>query len=364
MLFLLAAMSLSAQDVPGEDPGSAARIVATYSVVAWDSITGDLGVAVQSKFLGVGVVVPYARAGVGAIATQALANTTFGPEGLQLLGQGLGAQIVGEGLLRADSAAKSRQIGIVDAQGNSFAYTGSSCMPYAGHITGRGYSVQGNILAGEGVLKAMSRTFELSTGALAERLMSTLEAGERAGGDKRGRQSAAMLVVRDAGGYGGLNDRFIDIRVDDDSIPLVELRRIYKLWEHTFLLDAQMRSIEVFSQKKNYMAARQITQEIASSVNSLLKERPDDPEVLSSLAWMLATNNIDNVRALELAKRAARLAPDKLNILDTLAECHFRLGHYDEAIAIESQLVSKDPANDTYWKQLQKFKDAKSKEGR
>ena len=338
------------------------KVVATYSIVAWDSATGDLGVAVQSKFLGVGAVVPYAKAGVGAIATQAWANTTYGPEGLQLLEQGLSPQLVVVGLTKLDSNANRRQIGVVDAQGNSYAFTGSGCLQYAGHITGRGYSVQGDILAGEAVIKAMARTFEFTTGTLAERLLSALEAGERAGGDKRGRQSAALLVVRDKGGYSGFNDRMVDIRVDDDSMPLVELRRLYKLWEQTFLLEAQMRSIDMFNQKRNYGAARAVMQNIVSSVNALLKEKPDDPDVLNNLAWTLATNNIDNVRALELAKRAAKLAPDRLNILDTLAECHFRLGHYDEAIAIESQLVSKDPANDNYWKQLQKFKDAKQKE--
>src|SRR5438093_180164 len=122
------------------------EIVATYSIVGWDSVTGDIGVAVQSKFLGVGAVVPYAKAGVGAVATQALANTTYGPEGLQLLGQGLSPQIVIEGLIRTDSNAARRQVAMVDAQGNSYAYTGSACQQYSGHITGRGFSVQGNIL--------------------------------------------------------------------------------------------------------------------------------------------------------------------------------------------------------------------------
>ena len=360
-LVLLAHTALVAQALR---PIGDRQVVATYSIVGWDSVTGDLGVAVQSKFLGVGAVVPYAKAGVGAIATQAFANTTFGPEGLRMMEQGLSPQIVVEGLTKSDSGASMRQLGIVDAQGNSYAYTGTGCQQYAGHIIGRGYSAQGNILAGEGVVKAMARTFEMTPGTLAERLMSALEAGERAGGDKRGRQSAALLVVRDKGGYAGLNDRYIDIRVDDNTFPLVELRRIYSLWTQTFLLDAQMRSIEMFNEKKNYAAARQMTEEIVHSVNSLLKEKPDDPDVLNSIAWTLATNNIDNVRALDLAKRAAKLKPDNLNFLDTLAECHFRLGHYDEAIAIESQLVAKDPANDTYWKQLQKFKDGKAKEAR
>ncbi|HTK83399.1 MAG TPA: DUF1028 domain-containing protein [Bacteroidota bacterium] len=367
LLFLLLASSLVPAQGRSSGPsvtGAPSQVVGTYSIVGWDSLTGDLGIAVQSKFLGVGAVVPFAKAGVGAIATQAFANTTYGPEGLRLLEQGLNPQFVIEGLTKPDSGASRRQVGIVDAQGNSFAYTGTGCQQYAGHITGRGYSVQGNILAGEGVIKAMARTFEMTTGTLAERLISALEAGEKAGGDKRGRQSAALLVVRDKGGYGGFNDRFIDIRVDDNPTPLPELRRLLSLWQQTFLLDAQMRSLDMFNQKKNFTASRQTIQDIANSVNALLREKPDDPDVLNSIAWTLASNEIDNVRALDLAKRAVRLKPDDLNFLDTLAECHFHLGHFDEAIAIESQLVAKDPANDGFWKQLQKFKERKSKEGR
>ena len=337
--------------------------IATYSIVAWDSLTGDLGVAVQSKFLGVGAVVPYAKAGVGAIATQAFANTTYGPEGLKFLEQGLDARRVVETLIAADSGANRRQLGVIDAQGKSFSYTGALCQAYAGHITGNGYTVQGNILAGEAVLTAMARTFEVTNGNLADRLVAALDAGERAGGDRRGRQSAALLVVRDGGGYAGMSDRMIDIRVDDDSLPLVELRRIYGLWQSTFLNDAQLRSVEMFNKKKNFVAARAVLQQVVLSLNTQLRDHPDDPDVLNSVAWTLATNNIDNVRALELAKRAATLSPKDNRILDTLAECHFRAGNLDAAIAIEAELVTKEPSNDEYWKQLQKFKDAKQKAG-
>ncbi len=343
-------------------PAEHADVVATYSIVGWDSATGDLGIAVQSKFLAVGSVVPFAKAGIGAIATQAWANTDYGPRGLELLDNGMGPQQVIETLLRADSGAARRQVGIVDGKGNSFAYTGSACLPYAGHLSGIGYTAQGNILAGEVVVKAMARTFEMTPGALPERLLSALEAAERAGGDKRGRQSAALLVAREQGGYGGFNDRMIDLRVDDDSLPLPKLRRLYNLWQQTYLGDVQMRSIDMFNQRKNYAAAQEITQQLVQSLNAQLRDRPDDPAVLNSVAWALTTNNIDRIRALELAKRAAKLAPGNANILDTLAECHYQLGHFDEAIAIESELVSKDPANDMFWRQLQKFKDAKQRE--
>ena len=340
------------------------QIIATYSIVAWDSLTGDLGVAVQSKFLSVGAVVPYAKAGIGAIATQAFANTNYGPQGLSLLEIGQSPQQVVAALTLNDSNANQRQIGIIDAHGSSFAYTGSGCQSWAGHISGKGYSVQGNILAGEGVVRAMAQAFETSSGELAERLLASLDAGEAAGGDKRGRQSAALLVVRDKGGYGGYNDRLVDIRVDDDSIPLTELRRIYNLWSQTFLLDARFRTIEQFKMNRNFVAAEEEMKRVVATLNTEVRNKPDDPEVLNNIAWTLATHNIDNAQALELAKRAVKLAPGKLNILDTMAECHFRLGHYDEAIAIEAELVTKDAANDTYWKQLQRFKEGKSKAGR
>jgi uncharacterized Ntn-hydrolase superfamily protein len=364
MFALLLILSL-ASGAAGTDLRTSASIpVATYSIVAWDSVSGDLGIAVQSKFLAVGAVVPYARAGIGAIATQAWANTTYGPRGLDLLSQGMSAFQAGRMLLENDPDSGSRQVGIVDARGNAFSFSGSKCEPSSGSIEGRGYAVQGNILASTGVLVAMARTFETSSGTLAERLLNALEAGEKSGGDRRGRQSAALLVVRDRGGYGGFDDRYIDLRVDDDSLPLPELRRLYRLWERTFLIEAQARAVNEFARQKNFAASQQERQRIAGVLNRMLKEKPDDPETLSNVAWMLTTYDIDRMQALELAKRAAKLAPGVPAYLHTLAECHFQLGNFDEAIAIGSELVSKDPGNDTYWRQLQAYREGKQKAGK
>ena len=204
--------------------------VATFSIVARDPENGDLGIAVESKFFAVGAVVPWARAGVGAIATQAFANTMFGPRGLALLEQGLGAQAVLDSLLASDPGRDRRQVGIVDAEGQSVSHTGGECQPWAGHRNGPGYAVQGNILAGEAVTQAMERAFLDSRGPLAGRLLTALEAGQAAGGDSRGQQSAALVVVRTGGGYGGMNDRYCDLRVDDHPRPIEELRRLYGLW--------------------------------------------------------------------------------------------------------------------------------------
>lgn len=209
--------------------------LSTFSISALDQNTGDFGVAVQSKFLAVGAIVPWARAGIGAIATQAHANVSFGPVGLDLLEQDVGAIDTLEQLLDEDEGRQLRQVGLVDADGTAAAFTGEACLEWAGHITGAGYTVQGNILAGVSVLEAMATTFEIMEEEdLPERLLAGLEAGQEAGGDKRGQQSAALLVVRENGGYGSTSDRMVDLRVDDHSLPIEELQRLYRLHQLYF----------------------------------------------------------------------------------------------------------------------------------
>lgn len=207
--------------------------VATFSVVGFDPATGDLGVAVQSKFFGVGSVVPWAKAKVGAIATQSYANTSYGPDGLALLEAGKSAKDTLRQLTEADSGRDNRQAGVVDAQGRASSFTGAKCNGWAGHIEGTNFCVQGNILAGEEVVKAMAAAFEKARGVtnseLADWLMAALDAGQQAGGDKRGRQSAALLVVREKGGYGGKNDRYVDLRVEDHPEPIQELNRLLEM---------------------------------------------------------------------------------------------------------------------------------------
>jgi uncharacterized Ntn-hydrolase superfamily protein len=202
--------------------------VTTFSIAAVDRETGEIGIAVQSKIVGVGAIVPWARAGVGAIATQASANVRCGPVGLLMLEIGATPGQTIELLTRNDPAKSHRQLGIVSAAGETATFTGKDCLARAGGRTGDAYVVQGNILEGENVIDAMAKAFEETAGVLAERLLAALEAGQTAGGDKRGRQSAALLVVRDGWGYGGLNDRFRDIRVDEHEHPIRELRRVYQ----------------------------------------------------------------------------------------------------------------------------------------
>lgn len=205
------------------------RCVSTFSLVARDPENGDLGVATASKFLAVGAVVPYAVAAVGAVATQSYANTSFGPRVVQALQAGVPLELIDQALQETDDQIALRQYGLVDAAGRALSFTGAECHPWAGGASGAGWAAQGNLLTGPEVIEALSQTFEASRGPLAERLVAALLAADQAGGDARGRQSAALLVVRAEGGYGGLNDRYVDLRVDDDPDPVPRLQQLLAL---------------------------------------------------------------------------------------------------------------------------------------
>ena len=228
------------------------KLAHTYSIVAYDSVTGDLGVAVQSKFPNVGGIVPWARAGVGAVATQSLGNTAYGELGLELIAQGATAEEALRIIMRTDTMLQDRQVGLVDARGNAASFTGGATFDWAGGrvgapggrgtvlggkgavIVGRGFAAQANIMVSDQTVKHMAETFVTTPGALADRLMAALRAGQAGGGDKRGMQSAALLVVRKNGGYLGANDRFIDIRVYDAVDPIAELGRLLVLHKMHF----------------------------------------------------------------------------------------------------------------------------------
>jgi uncharacterized Ntn-hydrolase superfamily protein len=223
------------------------KLAHTYSIVAWDSVTGDLGVAVQSKFPNVGGIVPWARAGIGAVATQSLSNTAYGERGLDLLAQGAKAEEALRIIMRSDTMLQDRQVGIVDARGNAASFSGKTTFDWSGGrvgapsgrgnlaggkgavIVGHGFAAQANIMVSDQTVKNLAMTFERSKGNLADRLVTALKAGQAGGGDKRGMQSAALLVVRKNGGYLGANDRFIDIRVYDAAEPIAELERLLAL---------------------------------------------------------------------------------------------------------------------------------------
>jgi len=210
-------------------------LVATYSIVGCDLEARQWGVAVQSKFLAVGALCPFAEADVGAVATQSFVNPRYGPDGLALLRQGLSAEEAVQHLTAADGGRTQRQLGIVDSQGRAATYTGEKCFEWAGGRTGPGYAAQGNILVGEETVAALASTFEAKDELpLVQRLIESLAAAQAAGGDRRGQQSAALIVVQRNGGYAGLSDTLVDLRVDDHERPIEELRRIYGIHRRLF----------------------------------------------------------------------------------------------------------------------------------
>lgn len=279
---------------PSAESGPASPVVATFSIVGFDSANGDLGVAVASRFLAVGHVVPWARAGVGAIATQALANTTYGPRGLALLEQRKSAAEVLALLLKSDPDRERRQVGIVDAKGRVATYTGSGCQPWAGGVEGTRYVAQGNILTGEEVVEAIAGAFEETEGSLADRLLAGLRAGEAAGGDSRGKQSAAILVVRARGGYNEMNDRYLDLRVDDHAEPVAELCRTYGVW----------RAQNVMREASQHYEKEEWAQAIALGEEALAAN-PDDPGIRYNLACFYARGGRTDDALRELAATIA-----------------------------------------------------------
>jgi uncharacterized Ntn-hydrolase superfamily protein len=261
--------------------------VATFSIVAFDPETDSLGVAVQSKFLAVGSVVPWARAGVGAVATQAMANYNYGPHGLDLMSEGNCAEQTVQALTSADEDREHRQVGIVDALGRTSTFTGSECFDWAGGVTGEHYAAQGNILVGRETVEAMASTYEQTDGDLAARLLSALDAGQGAGGDSRGKQSAALLVVREGGGYGGDNDRVVDLRVDDHPEPIRELIRIRDL--HTLYFGET-------SPDDVIMVDGDVRAEVASALlRAGYLEGPDvgDDDLFTALSAYIRTENFE-----------------------------------------------------------------------
>ncbi|MGD0337682.1 MAG: DUF1028 domain-containing protein [Bacteroidota bacterium] len=260
-------LNLSAQSTASEQP------ISTFSIVAVDTTVGELGVAVASRFFAVGSVVPWAKADVGAVATQSFANTSFGWRGLELLEKGLVPEEALKILLQSDDQPDNRQVGIVAASGASVTYTGKGCLSWAGGRSGPGYACQGNILTSESVVIAMEKTYLETKGTLADRLYAALVAGDSKGGDSRGRQSAAMLVVKKGAGYGGYTDRAIDIRVDDHPNPFKELGRLLNYAQMNY---AWNEGWTAFTQKKYAEALR--LQEHAAQL------APENPELLYDLA--------------------------------------------------------------------------------
>ncbi len=258
----------------------------TFSIVAVDPEAGEAGVAVQSKFLAAGAIVPWARGGVGAVATQAMAEVTFGVRGLDLLAEGLEPQAALDRLLSDDERREHRQVGIVDMAGRSASFTGSECFEWAGGETGDGFCCQGNILAGPDVVAGMADAYRLgrADGApLADRLVEALRAGQAAGGDRRGQEAAGLLVVKPGAGYGGNHDRWIDLRVDHDDRPIEELAKLLELHRLYFgrPVDSELITVDAA-----------LADEIRSSLSSLGK-LPQDAELWDALEDYMGWENLE-----------------------------------------------------------------------
>lgn len=269
--------------------------VATFSLAACDLGHGQWGVAVASKFLAVGSVVPWAEPEAGAVATQSYANPRYGPDGLALLRQGLAAEEVARRLTEADDGRDDRQLGVVDAAGRAATFTGSACHAWAGGRTGDGYAAQGNILGSGETVDALAETFETTAGPLAERLLESLAAAQAAGGDSRGQQSAALLVVQRDGGYAGLSDLLVDLRVDDHEAPIEELRRLFALHDQLFGSTPRDRWLAVDDE---------LRAEIAGHLAALGYERLEDWAGVANLEERVdGEDEIDPVVLAELRRR-------------------------------------------------------------
>jgi len=326
-------------------PGVAPRGIytSTFSIAAVDTVTGEAGVAVASKVLDVGYIVPWGGAGIGAVATQAQTNALFGPRGVNLLQDGVSADAVLETLIASDTLPEVRQLGVVDGDGGSASFTGIETMDWAGGLTGPGYAIQGNILTGSRVIEDMETAYLQAEGCLSDRLLAALLAGDAAGGDSRGRQSAAMRVWREGGGYQGSSDLLVDIRVADSHDPLGDLERIYSKWTMWFIFPVYIE------------AGLPETDHAVIIMDRYLESGDVDAQTLNGLAWELAIRKLYPEKAVETALLAHEMEPEDANIMDTLAESYYASGMFEEAVAWEERALELDPENQFFQQQLNKF---------
>ena len=342
--------------VSGTSPALAASDRGTFSIVAYDSVTQELGVAVQSKYFSVGTDVPWAEAGVGAVATQARVDPSFGLKALGLLRGGLRAADVLRALAATDSVWDSRQLGIVDARGGVANWTGSKCLDWAGGEAGVDFVCQGNILAGPAVVSGMAKAYREGKGEMAERLLAALDAAQAAGGDKRGMQSAALLVVRPSAARPQFTQRYIDLRVEDHKTPIKELRRLLQIQEgfhgadnHFFYAD------EYLAAGRPDLAAHE-RERAAEILHGALARGERDASMLNGIAWACATHDLFLGDAVRAAERAVSLEPRNVDILDTLAELYFRQGNQAKAIQVESRATTIDPKSQYLKDQIERFR--------
>jgi uncharacterized Ntn-hydrolase superfamily protein len=334
---------------------------ATFSIVARDSVTGELGVAVQSKYFSVGRVVPWAKAGAGAVATQASVNPSFGVQALAMLESGLGPDEVLRALAATDSLWAGRQVAVVDARGRAATWTGPKCLDWAGGEAGPGFACQGNILAGPAVVADMARAYRAAKGELAERLIAALEAAQAAGGDKRGMQSAALVVVRPSATHPEYAHRYVDLRVEDHRDPIRELRRVWHIHEGFHGAGAHLDFADQYERSGRADLAALERDRVRETLERALARRDRDASLLNGLAWSCAVRGLYLDQARRAAERAVALEPRNTDILDTLAEVCFRAGDVRKAIEVETRAARLDPKSQYLKDQIERFRAAGGK---
>jgi uncharacterized Ntn-hydrolase superfamily protein len=325
----------------------------TFSIVAVDPETGEYGVAVASKVPDVGFVVPWIEADVGAVASQAQSNPYLGPWVIEFLVEGENAEGALSRALEKDTLAESRQVGVVDKDGNAAAYTGNATSAWAGHKTAPYVSVQGNILTGAEVVDSMFSVFQRTEGPLGERLLMALEAGEAAGGDKRGKQSAALSIKRTRGWYQGAGDRMIELKVVDHPEPVQELRRQFDVVKYVFLAPAYLRLADEEEDKAQIF----LSMTYALLIEALESDIKDSG-VYNNLAWEFALRKVYPEKTLEAALNAHALDPEDANIMDTVAEAYYAMKDFENAIRYEEEALKREPDNQFFTNQLEKFRKA------
>lgn len=325
----------------------------TFSIVAFDPATNEWGVAVASRVLDVGYIVPWIKPGVGAVATQAYTNVYFGPWALELLSQGMSARVVLDSIIAQDTMPEQRQVGIVDRYGQAAAYTGEMTLNWSGHYIDEYVSIQGNILVGKEVIDSMFAAYQRATGPLAKKLLAALVAGDLAGGDSRGKQSAALYVMKEGGGYEGVDDRLVDLKVVDNTESVKELERLYSKWQYVFLAPAYLR----FSREDSAHADVYLTRTQSLLITALASEL-DDADIYNTLAWEFAIRKIFPDMTLKAALKAHELAPEADYIMDTLAEAYYAMGKYEKAVYWEKKALKKSPEDKFFQEQLKKYEQA------
>jgi uncharacterized Ntn-hydrolase superfamily protein len=350
------AATLAAPAAPWLATAFATDPAGTFSIIGIDLETGEIGVAVQSRAFNVGQAVPWARAGVGAVATQAQTNLSLGPRGLALLAEGRSGPDVLRALVDSDSGRANRQLGVMDARGECATWTGNQCLDWAGGVCEpRAFVCQGNILAGEGVVAAMARAFRATGGELSDRLLAALDSAQAAGGDKRGKQSAALLVVRPSKKHPEFESRYVDLRVDDHPDPIVEIRRLYRINQGTDLFPAHMEYLAEFEAAGDSARAAVEKARIHSILAAALADKRD-AGTLNGIAWACATHDLFLDEAVTLARRAVAQDSANVDILDTLAEALFRNGNAAEALAVEERAAAIDPKSAYLKNQVERFR--------